>query len=87
MPIDLKPTSRGFLRGEFADRYGEKCSIQESSLATEAAIWLGCDHETVDDKGRQCGARMHLTQDLAAELIPLLQRFVDTGSLMPATEE
>ena len=41
MPINLSPTQRGFLRGDFTDRYGVKCSIQESSLATENAIWLG----------------------------------------------
>lgn len=39
--IDLKPTSRGFMVGEFTDRYGVPCSIQESSLATESALWLG----------------------------------------------
>ena len=57
------------------------CSIQKSSLATEDCIWLGCDHETVDPKGTLCGARMHLTQSMAADLIPLLQHFVDTGEL------
>lgn len=36
-------TNRGFKLGEFTDRYGVKCSIQESSLATEAAIWFGVD--------------------------------------------
>ena len=41
MSINLSPTQRGFLRGEFTDRYGAKCSIQQSSLATEGAIWLG----------------------------------------------
>lgn len=41
MAINLSPTQRGFLRGEFTDRYGAKCSIQMSSLATESAIWLG----------------------------------------------
>jgi hypothetical protein len=79
--IKINATSRGFLRGEFKDRYGEACSIQESSLATESCIWLGCDHETVDKQGAPCGARMHLTQELATELIPLLQHFVDTGDL------
>ena len=35
---------RGFSRIEFNDLYDNKCSIQESSLATESAIWLGiCD--------------------------------------------
>jgi hypothetical protein len=42
-PLNFEPTQRGFLKAEFTDRYGEKCSLQESSLATEAAIWLGID--------------------------------------------
>lgn len=82
MPIEIRPANdRGFLRGEFKDRYGDKCSIQKSSLATEDCIWLGCDHETVDQHGRPCGARMHLTQQMVADLIPLLQHFVETGEL------
>jgi hypothetical protein len=36
-------TQRGFSIIEFEDRYGVKCSIQKSSLATEDAIWLGVD--------------------------------------------
>ena len=33
--------ARGFSRMDFTDRYGEQCSLQKSSLATEDAIWLG----------------------------------------------
>lgn len=36
-------TRRGFRHVEFTDRYGDKCSIQKSSLATENAIWFGVD--------------------------------------------
>lgn len=36
-------TDRGFPVITFTDRYGDQCSIQESSLATEAAIWIGLD--------------------------------------------
>lgn len=36
-------TERGFSLIEFKDRYGSACSIQKSSLATEDAIWFGCD--------------------------------------------
>ena len=79
--IVLEKTARGFLRGEFEDRYGEKCSIQESSIASEFCIWLGCEHETKARDGEPVGARMHLTQARAAELLPLLQRFVETGTL------
>lgn len=69
--ITLAPANdRGFLRGQFTDRYGFPCSIQKSSLATEDCIWLGRDL-----------VRMHLTREMAAELIPLLQHFVETGEL------
>lgn len=34
-------TPRGFALIEFDDRYGAACNIQMSSLAEEAAIWLG----------------------------------------------
>lgn len=80
--MNIQPANdRGFFKGGFKDRYGADCSIQESSLATEACIWLGCDHETVDAQGRPCGARMHLTQAMARDLIPLLEHFVETGVL------
>lgn len=69
--MELAPANdRGFLKGKFKDRYGVECSIQKSSLATEDCIWLG----TVVD-------RMHLTQEMVAELLPLLQHFVETGEL------
>lgn len=38
--IALKPTQRGFLRGEFEDDNGASCSIQESS-SDGSLIWLG----------------------------------------------
>lgn len=81
MPLEFKPTNRGFLRAEFTDRYGINCSIQESSLATEETIWLGCNDVSFDEQGQQCGARMHLTREMAAELLAPLARFVATGRL------
>lgn len=33
--------ARGFVVIEFQDRYGVECSLQQSSLATEDAIWFG----------------------------------------------
>lgn len=41
MEVKLERTSRGFMRGEFIDFYGAQCSIQESSLADDNAIWIG----------------------------------------------
>ncbi len=68
--IKLAPANdRGFLRGEFKDRNDAVCSIQKSSIATEDCIWLGCER------------RMHLTQAMVADLLPLLQHFVATGDL------
>ncbi len=36
-------TNRGFAIIEFPDHYGEKCSLQKSSLAFTEAIWLGTE--------------------------------------------
>jgi len=75
----MKHTSRGFLITAFKDANGVDCSIQESSMATEALLWLG-RNVGVHVEG-QCLARMHLTPAMAARLIPLLQHFVETGRL------
>jgi hypothetical protein len=85
--ITLKPTERGFLRGEFVDYYGEKCSIQESSLADEFCIWLGCDHETKGRNGEPVGARMHLTKAMAVDIMMYLQCFIETGELSRGSEQ
>ena len=102
-------TERGFDIIKFKDRYGEECSLQKSSLATEDAIWFGINRGTprimcsdaVKLKIRQVynderdngwcdyiipdevfiATRMHLTQEQVKELIPHLQKFVDTGEI------
>lgn len=107
--IKLTKTQRGFKTGSFVDRYGSKCSIQKSSLATEDAIWLGVDDanpqimcskaiemglrertHTEADNGWtkfyvpsdvQFSTRMHLTQKQVKELLPILQKFVETGEI------
>jgi hypothetical protein len=93
--IKLKRTSRGFYRGDFQDGNGVECSIQESSAAEEPYLWLGCNdpnamqfpgdstgwHPYTLPENVQCTTRMHLTQEQAAALIPLLQRFVERGDL------
>ena len=85
--MDMKKitTSRGFKRIEFKDSYDTDCSLQESSLATEDAIWFGCNHGT--HVGAKCLARMHLTREQVSHLIPLLQCFVETGRLLTAAFE
>lgn len=73
MALTIRTTELGFAIGEFKDHYGEPCSLQKSSLAFEDCIWLGV-HKPGSD-------RMHLTQEQVADLLPLLQRFVETGEL------
>lgn len=68
MSIKIEETGRGFGQGYFVDRNGMACTIQESSIATEPCIWLGISPD-----------QMQLTLENAADLIPLLQRFVETG--------
>lgn len=41
--IKEETTDRGFKLVIFEDLYKEKCSIQQSSIATEHAIWFGID--------------------------------------------
>jgi hypothetical protein len=94
--IDLTKTQRGFDLGKFEDLYGEECSIRKSSLATEDAIWLGVDKpklivfenetmgkyiETRLPKTWSVNCHMHLSRDLVRQLLPILQKFVETGEL------
>ena len=72
--MKIEQTQRGFDYTKFKDKYGNLCSLQKSSLATEDCIWLGIDNPKVD-------GRMHLSRDQVAELLPILQKFVETGEL------
>ena len=92
--MESKPTARGFSRFEFSDRNQVSCSLQQSSLATESAIWLGCNAADPQvlvpgegwkpvpmPEGYIANTRMHLTQDQVKALLPHLQRFAETGEL------
>lgn len=103
--MELTKTQRGFALVEFTDRYGMKCSLQKSSLATEDAIWFGLDDPapkimasdavklglpTTETTGWisyhipedvLISTRMHLSQEMVKELLPILQKFADTGEL------
>jgi len=46
-------------------------------MITDQCVWLGVD---VDLNG-QTGFRMHLTQDMVKDLLPILRHFVRTGAL------
>jgi hypothetical protein len=80
-------TGRGFQYIKFEDRYGQKCSLQESSLATEHAIWFGVDNtgpHITDNNGKvnsPISARMHLTREQVKEILPHLKRFVKKGEI------
>lgn len=74
--MEIDKTSRGFDIAKFKDRYGADCSLQKSSLAGEDCIWLG-----LNGNDPEAGSRMHLTREMVANLMPALQRFVDTGKI------
>lgn len=68
--MKIEKTARGFPIAKAADIYGDEWSVQDSSLADAEAVWLG-----------GLVGRAHLTREAVAGLIPVLQRFVDTGSI------
>lgn len=76
---------RGLGSIKFDDRYQQRCSLQDSSLATEAAIWFGVDNTgpqltgPMGDKNANVGVRMHLTQSMVKQLLPFLTMFAETG--------
>lgn len=77
--IDFGSTKRGALVGEFVDRYGASCSIQESSYPDEECVWLGVE---VDAMGEVTpGGRMHLTREQARQLAEVLLYFAQEGTL------
>jgi hypothetical protein len=92
----VKRTERGFDILEITDRYGEKCSLQKSSLATEDCIWLGLHNPTIRaiDSGEEIplpvgstiGGRMHLTRAMVRILLPYLKYFAETGDLVKARQ-
>ncbi|MCH6573728.1 MAG: hypothetical protein IH795_00780 [Bacteroidetes bacterium] len=102
---DTKTNERGFKYQGRADLYGYQYSIQNSSLATDDAIWFGIDDpkpQIMASQAKSLGVetkettgwipfpipaevllstRMHLNREQVAELLPVLQHFVDTGAL------
>lgn len=85
-------TNRGFGLFDFKDKYGRECSLQDSSLASEPAIWFGIDNANpqVLKKGKEWipflvpddvhfTTRMHLTQEQVKALLPILTYFAETG--------
>ena len=91
--MGISKTERGFDLIEFKDLYEKYFSIQKSSLANQDAIWFGVDdaepliegenglRKYVLPDGVSVYTRMHLTRDHVKEIIPILQKFVDTGEI------
>lgn len=81
----LVHTPRGFERITFADHYGVKCSLQQSSLADLDAVWLGSDenqpvHHVM---GESVSPRMHLTRPQVIDLVARLRAWLKTTSFKP----
>jgi hypothetical protein len=83
--INDKSTDRGFSKLEFKDKYGQICRLQNSSLATEGAIWLGVDNTgphldgPTGKKNENVHANMHLTRKQVETLLPYFKVFVERG--------
>ena len=72
--MTLKETTsdREMTRITFVDSYKEPCSLHQSSSAKEERIWLGL---------RKNAQYMLLNRETVKDLLPYLQRFVETGKL------
>lgn len=89
--LEKETTGRGFGLYHFHDMNGHHCTLQDSSVATESAIWFGV-HEPeikimgdngwedvpIPDESLRSG-RMHLTQEQVKALLPILTHFAETG--------
>lgn len=84
--MNIYKTERGFRRADFEDQNGKACSIQESSVATDDLLWLGCDEGLHGAEGH-CLARMHLSRSEAGALASMLRHFELHGYLMDDPEE
>jgi len=84
----------------FTDFYEKKCAIQDSTIATEACIWLGVSNIEpkilVPGEGWKpysipeevlLSGRMHLTQTMVKQLLPFLTRFAETGAYLADMDE
>jgi len=82
---EVKFTERGFEIIEFSDIYGEKCSLQASSMAGTfwpgtAAVWLGCLEAKNHPNGEPIAPRMHLGRKEVVALIEHLQMWLNAGT-------
>ena len=75
---ETKFTSRDFAVREYSDYHDNKYSIEKSNSVDIGTIWFGPYNPDLDGVSFP---RMHLSREQVAELIPVLQYFVDTGEL------
>ena len=69
--MKIEYTDRGFAIVRFTDLDGSLCSLQESSLASESAIWFGVSKTASGDEG----ARMHATYMMTLDVARAIQAF------------
>ena len=90
-------TQRGFGRYNFVDDYGAECSLQRSSSGTriwlgcnDIGLRAGHPWRDVSEEELQTllktehlvsNSRMHLNIEQVKALIPMLQKFVETGDI------
>ena len=94
--MEIKKTNRNFDITSFKDVYGQECSMQKSSVATDDYVWLGVSKPKLtvfkdNNKGQylvcdmpdnfDVSSRMHLSREQVANLLPHLKKFVETGEI------
>lgn len=94
--MEILKTKRNFNYTNFKDEYGNECSLQKSSSAMSDNIWLGIKNpklvvfkdsnrgeyiETEMPDNFMVNARMHLSIEQVKELLPYLNKFVETGDI------
>lgn len=74
----LTRTARGFERIDFKDLNGDDCSLQESSVADRACIWLGAEKNCFHPGTKEAMApRMHLDRERVLALVAHLQNWLN----------
>ena len=77
MPLTFEKTERGFsIYGRLKDSKGTVVRLQESSAAFEACAWVFCE-----DNENFGNPSPHLTKANAADLIKILQAFIDDPTI------
>ncbi len=92
--MEARKTDRGFPLFEFRDTYNNPCSLQLSSTL-EPCIWFGIQDPNLKRIVPGYGwvpfevpndvtvhARMHLNVEMVKQLLPILQKFVETDDII-----